>query len=602
MAKTEPPPKAKTAPKEEKDSQRALGVQRIASGYMDSQSGSNDSEARALPNLDGINHNSQPPQTDGAAIEERKRGKPSPFSEGDKGAAYFRYVAGDSTTEIAASIGCSSRTIRNWVAKGGWQSDLADKRETVQGLEGQILRLSKVKNINNAQAQRLAMLTKSLERLKKIAPKPKPRPIVIGAVSKDALARVLAPDYGLYKYQVEFLKDESRFRIVLKARQTGFSYVVGLAVLLGAMAGRPQIVVSASELQAQIILNYVRHHAGRLGVAIEGDKARQLTIAGVNIIAVTTNFRTAQGWPGDVWFDEFAWVRQQRMLWAALVPSITAVGGRVTVFSTPFLPGSLFWEIATNHQGRHGHFSRTTLTINDAIEQGMPLPGGLDELRMLFDSESWAMFYECQWAEDGSSLLSWNLLHQLVDPNLDVSRFGRLQGGVDVGRINDRTAISLIGQELKREKWLNHFALVHHETHKNMPFAQQKATISALDARMEIEKWRIDKTGLGFQLSEELETASPERFQGIWFTAKIKQRLALNLLKLVEEKRLDLPNDPTVLAQLHSVKKIISGEKIKYEAPRGDDGHGDLFWSVALAADGRSGRGGSGGGIGVTVL
>lgn len=167
-------------------------------------------------------------------------------------------MAGDSTTEIAAQIGCSDRTVRAWAANGDWSSDLRKRRETSAGIEAQIHRLSRVKSPSNAQAQRLAMLSKTLDRVKKSAPTPKPRPTVANAVSSEALARVLDPEYGLYGYQTEFLEDEARFRIVLKARQIGFSYVVGLAVLLGAMAGRPQIVVSASERQAQIILAYGR--------------------------------------------------------------------------------------------------------------------------------------------------------------------------------------------------------------------------------------------------------------------------------------------------------------------------------------------------------
>lgn len=532
----------------------------------------------------------------------KRPGRPPKFTEAQKEDALARYLAGDSTSEIAAVIGCSERTVRAWASKGDWGSDLRKRRETSDGIEAQIHRLSRIKNPSNAQAQRLAMLTKSLDRVKKSQPKPKPRPTVSNAVSAEALARVLDPEYGLYEYQTEFLQDEGRFRIILKARQIGFSYVVGLAVLLGAMAGRPQIVVSASERQAQIILAYVRHHAARLEVLIDEDKANKLKVMGTEIVAMSTNFRTAQGWPGDVWLDEFAWVRNQRMLWAAVIPSITAMGGRVTVFSTPFLPGSLFWEIATNHKNKHGHWSRKTITIEDAISQGMPLPGGLDELRMLFDSESWAMFYECQWAENGSALLSWELLHSLTEERILPHRFGRLRGGVDVGRINDRTAIALVGQEVDGKKWKDRFALIHHEMHKGMKFDAQKATIHEVDGRFDIESWKIDKTGLGMQLAEELHTASPERFEGVWFSAQRKSKLALNVLKLAEERRLLLPNDPDVLAQMHSIQKITSGTSIKYDAERNDEGHGDLFWAVALAADGRAKPGGGGGGLGIEVL
>lgn len=529
-----------------------------------------------------------------------KRGRPSAFGEAERNAAFLAYVAGDSTTEIAARIGCSPRTVRDWVKEGGWKSQLKTQRESVQGLEAQILRLTRKSDLTNAQSQRLAILTKSLERIKKSVPPPKPRPIVANAVSSEVLARVLDPNYGLYDYQVEFLKSEDRFRIVLKARQIGFSYVVGLAVLLGALAGRPQIVVSASERQASIILNYVRLHAGKLDIVIDGDKKDELTVAGTRVIAVSTNFRTAQGWPGDVWFDEFAWVRQQKMLYAALVPSITAMDGRVTIFSTPFTPGSLFWEIATNFKGRYEQWRRWTITLEDAIRQGMPLDGGIEVLRGLFDSESWAMFYQCQWAEDGTSLLSWSLLHELTHAAIDPAKFGRLRGGVDVGRINDRTAIALVGQEHAKDQWTDRFALIHQESHKGVSFEGQRSAILAVDGRYPVERWGIDRTGIGMQIAEELCAKAPERFEGVWFSAQRKSRLALNLLKLCEEKRLLLPNDPDVLAQLHAVKKHVSGQTIKYDAERNEDGHGDMFWAVAIAAEGRAG--GSSSGFGVEVL
>lgn len=294
------------------------------------------------------------------------RGRPPVFTEAQKEAAFLSYTAGDSAAEIAARLGCSPRTVRDWVRRGGWKVQLQATRETTQGLEAQILRLSRKTDLTHAQAHRLAMLTRSLERLRKSVPAPKPRPIVVNAVSSEALLRVLDPEYGLYRYQVEFLQSEERFRAIIKARQIGFSYVVGLAVLLGALAGRPQIVVSASERQAQIILNYVRLHAGRLDVALDEDKSNQITVRGTNIIAVSANFRTAQGFPGDVWFDEFAWVRNQRLLWGAVVPSITAIGGRVTVFSTRSCPGGC--------SGRSLPTTRANTTISGAGPSPSTMP------------------------------------------------------------------------------------------------------------------------------------------------------------------------------------------------------------------------------------
>lgn len=528
------------------------------------------------------------------------RGRTSSFSDDDIARAQTLFLAGDSTAEVAAQIGCTSRTVRSWVKKFNWRDQLRQRRKSITNVELEIARLA-AKPSTTQTAHQLAMLTKSVERMRKSMPKPKPKPMVRDAVHKTILEKVLHPDYGLYGYQVDFLTSEERFRAILKARQIGFSYIVGLAVLLGALAGRPQVVVSASEHQALIILKYLRHHAERLDIVLDEDKTKSVKVNGVEVLALSTNFRTNQGWPGDVWFDEFAWARNQKMLWGAIVPSITQVGGRVTVFSTPFLPGSLFWQIMTNHNDQYGYFRTWTVTIQDAIKQGMPLPGGLDELRMLFDSETWAMFYECQWAEDGQALLDWKLLHSLTNPSIHLMDTGRRRAGVDVGRTNDRFAIAFIDQLKNKADWVDKYALTHYELHKNMPFRKQRATIDALDKSNSIDSWQIDRTGMGAQLAEELETDYTDgRFQGIWFSIPRKEKLALNMLKLCEDRKLILPNDPDVLAQLHAVKKIMKGEKIRYDAERTKDGHADLFWAAALAADGRA-RGAHGNGTEVEV-
>lgn len=133
------------------------------------------------------------------------------------------------------------------------------------------------------------------------------------------------------------------------------------------------------------------------------------------------------------------------------------------------------------------------------------------------------------------------------------------------------------------------------------PHDAQKAAILELDDRMDVESWKVDKTGIGMQLAEELAATSPERFEGMWFNAQRKQSMALNMLKLFEDRRLVIPNDPDVLAQLHAVQKISTGKTIKYDADRTKDGHGDLFWAVAMAADGR-GRNAAQSGFGVDTL
>ncbi|MCB2022880.1 MAG: terminase family protein, partial [Burkholderiaceae bacterium] len=504
-------------------------------------------------------------------------------------------LSGDTPEEIAQRIGCSSRTVRGWAKAGGWYRMLVERRNSLAQLDSEISRLTGQRS-TNASADRLAKLTKARDRLARQQPKPKPRPTVRQAVSAELMDFVLSEAYGLYSYQREVVESEDRFRHIRKSRQIGFSYLLGLLVVLGATAGRNQLVVSASENQAHIVLAYARQHMARLGIVPTDDTANCITINGVDIRVLSTNWRTAQGFHGDVWFDEFAWLRpkHQKMIWGALVPSITAVGGRVTISTTPFLPATLDWEIAENHKGRWGQFARWKITIHDAIAQGMPLPGGIDELRGLFDADTWAMFYLCEYAEGGDSLLSWQALHDLTVPDVSALRVGRLRAGMDIGRTGHRTAIALLGQERDRvtDGFTDRFVLSQHWLEKNMPFAAQRALALDIDQRHEIREWRIDRTGLGMQLAEELSVDMSPRAIGVHFDAAKKQRMALGLLKLVEDKRLVLPNDPDVLASLHSVQKIVSGNSLRYDAPSDETGHGDLFWALGMLATGAR-RGGS---------
>lgn len=513
-----------------------------------------------------------------------------------------RYLAGEPIAHISRALSVSDTTLRTWARSYGWREELANRRQTPQQLEAEIAQVTALlRAANEDQAYkltlRLRMLQKALEGIKRSLPKPKPVPKVAHFASRELLARALAPDYGLLPYQRAFLEDDARYRCVLKARQIGFTYVIGLSAVLGLAAGRDQIIVSASEDQARLVMGHLRAHAEKLGLPIDEDTDREIRIAGSKAVALSTNWRTAQGYTGDVWFDEFAWAPRPDQLFNAVVPAITRVGGRITVCSTPWVPGNLFWKIATNHQGKYAHYSRHTITLHDAIAQGMPLPGGLEELRLNFDAASWAMFFECQWAEEEGALLPWSLLDAIAEDLAPVGkrgaapRYGRLRLGVDLGRVADRTALVLVGELLDpvslaptgRVRVLNTHSV------QGLDFASQRSLIEDWIARYDPEHVAIDRSGLGWQLAEELARAHPGRVLPRAFSAPFKERLALDLLRLAEQKRLSIPRDPALMAELHAVRRIPTATGIKYDAPRDSTGHADRFWALALALDGMAG-------------
>lgn len=530
-------------------------------------------------------------------------GKTPRYGADVRAEARSRYLAGEPVALVAAAVGVSENTVRVWARDFGWREDLARRRTTPDQLEAEIARITALlAGAGQKQAYkltlRLRMLQKALDGLRRSLPRPRPIPRVAVFAHADLLKKALAPGYGLLPYQRRFLEDDARYRCVLKARQIGFTYVIGLSAVLGLAAGRDQIVVSASEEQARLVMGHLRAHAERLGLPIEEDSEREIRIMGSKAVALSTNWRTAQGYTGDVWFDEFAWAPHPDRLFNAVAPAITRVGGRITVCSTPWVPGNLFWKIATDHQGKYAHYSRHTVTIHDAIAQGMPLPGGLDELRLNFDAASWAMFFECQWAEEEGALLPWALLDEIAQDapaaggrKTAAPRYGRLRLGVDLGRVADRTALVLVGEVLDPVSLAATGIARVLATHsvQGMDFAGQRALIEDWIARHDPQAVVIDRSGLGWQLAEELADAHPGRVFPRGFTAPMKERLALNLLRLAEQKRLSIPRDPALMAELHAVRRLPTATGIRYDAPRNAAGHADRFWALALALDGMEG-------------
>ncbi|MEG9884168.1 MAG: terminase family protein [Hyphomicrobiales bacterium] len=532
-----------------------------------------------------------------------RRGRPPKYTAGQIEQARLDYLAGDAAADIAARLGCAPRTIHRWATSGGWGSARRRRGQSVAGLEAQIHWLSNRHSLTEGQTRRLAMLTRSLERLKRAAPQPKPLPVILGARRGDLLKTALADAYGLYPYQRAFLRSKARFRCILKSRQIGLTYVLALDCLLACAAGRDQIILSASQEQSDILIEYAVAHAARLDLALDATAKSELSLGPHSIRALPANPRTIQGFAGDVTLDEFAWHLRPKSIWRAVYPAITAIGGRVTVCSTPFVPGNLFWEIATDHRNRWSQWERTRITIHDAVAQGMALPGGIDQLRANLDGESWALMYECQWLADETALLSWELLEARGVAQAEHTYDGPVFIGVDVGRINDRTAIAVIRGEDKPDKdGKPRYRLMYVDEIKAKTFAAQRAHLKALHTTFDVARMRIDRTGLGMQLAEEMTCAYPATTNGVHFTTIRKERLALNLLRLMESGRLTIPRDPALFAQLHAVKRSAAAGGVRYDAARDERGHADAFWGVALAADNLSRRDPIGNGYQVEVL
>lgn len=362
------------------------------------------------------------------------------------------------------------------------------------------------------------------------------------------------------------------------------------------MSGMDQLILSASETQALKWYSEIQTHAQALGIMLKGSSSEIKLPSGATIYIFANNFRTIQGFSGSVWMDEFAWYLNPKRIWEAFIPSITSVKAgetkaRITILSTPFEQDSLFHKLCLDTK-KYYMFSRHTTTIYDAVKDGLDVD--IQVLKDLFDEDSWAMMYECVFADDKTSFFPISLIKSCVKDYIyympPVNNV--LWSGYDVGRVADISVLSAL------DKVEGRYALAIQDIFERTKFEAQKTALRDHLKLYRKSNLRIDMTGIGRDVAETMETEFPNQAEGIYFTATSKEMMVLNLKKMFEDKMITIPNDPVLIADIHAIKRKAGQKRMLYDADRNSHGHADRFWSLALAVKkldilGRGGEDGS---------
>ena len=224
---------------------------------------------------------------------------------------------------------------------------------------------------------------------------------------------------------------------------------------------------------------------------------------------------------------------------------------------------------------RASQFSRTRITLSEAVAQGLPVDE--EELRGLFDTDAYLRLFQNAWFDDAESYFTFKEVQACIGDCLDVTSNAPLYGGYDVGRTTDASELLLVESS-------DTVAVRLRKTLKRAPFAEQKAVLESHLRAYRIKQLHIDATGMGANLAEDLQRGYPGVVRPIWFTQALKEELAVNLKKLFEERKITIPNDPNLIAQIHGIKRIAKAQGFSYDSGRNKEiGHADAFWALALA-------------------
>jgi len=217
----------------------------------------------------------------------------------------------------------------------------------------------------------------------------------------------------------------------------------------------------------------------------------------------------------------------------------------------------------------------------DDERQGMDEAAYFDFIRSgCADEESFQQEYMCNPADDDVAFLEYDLMASSEYPgNAQWQQLegGRLFAGVDIGRKHDLTVlwvVELLGDVMYTR---------HIERLQNMRKSEQEAILWPWFQRC--ERVCIDATGLGIGWADDAQDHLGEhRVEAVTFSAKTKEALAYPIRGAMEDRKLRIPHDPKVRADLRMVtKQTTTAGNIRFTAERTVDGHADHFWALGLA-------------------
>jgi len=549
--------------------------------------------------------------------------------------AKFLYWMGWRVTEIAEAIGEKEKTIHSWKARDEW--DRADNVERIGGaLEQRLVQLILKDGKTGGDFKEIDLLHRQLERQARIqryqgggtetdlnpavanrnaGPKKKERRNEFSEEEVEQLTTAFVD--GCFDYQLDWYKASNlRTRAILKSRQIGATYYFAREALIDAIkTGRNQIFLSASKAQAFLFRGYMQSFVREtLDKDLKGGDSIVLA-NGAELFFLGTNARTAQGYHGNFYFDEFFWTHGFDELNKVASGMAMHKKWRKTYFSTPSTMAHQaysFWtgerrnrgkpadkriKIDTSHDAlAGGHLGqdklwRQIVTILDAQRRGCDL-FDIDELREEYSADAFENLLMCGFVDDSASVFPLSLLQtcgvdSYVDWAGDYRPFAQrpygdrpVWVGYDPAETGDSAGLVVVAPPSEQG---GKFRVLERFQFKGNDFAAQAEAIRKITQRYWVTYIGIDTTGMGTGVAQIVKTFFPNLVT-FSYSPEVKSKLVLKAYDVISNGRLEYDAGMLDLTRsIMAIKKTLtkSQRQVTYTAGRSEEtGHADLAWAL----------------------
>lgn len=559
-------------------------------------------------------------------------------SAGNRRAARHLYWQGWRISSIAEYLGEARTTVQTWKDAEGW--DKAQPAERVEGaLEARLVQLIGKDLKTGGDFKEIDLLGRQIERLARVRryqetgkeadlnpnierrnaePKRRAERNHFDEEQHEKLLDAFRD--SLFGYQkVWYRNGAERTRMILKSRQIGATWYFAREALADAIeTGRNQIFLSASKAQAHIFRGYIVAFAAEAcGVELKGDPI--VLSNGATLYFLGTNAKTAQGYHGNFYFDEFFWTHRFEELNKVASAMAMHKHWRKTYFSTPSSiqhEAYALWSgdrynkrrekadriaLDLSHDRLAGGFTgedriwRNIVTILDAERGGCNL-FDIDELRREYNPDEFANLLMCEFIDDTQSVFPLAELQRCMvdawETWLDYKPFTQrpygyrpVWVGYDPSHTGDTAGLVVLAPPSTPG---GVFRVLERHQFRGLDFEAQAEAIRKITQTYAVTYIGIDVTGIGQGVYQLVSKFFPQA-TAINYSVEVKTRLVLKAKSVISKRRLEFDASWVDLAHAFlAIRKTLtnSGRAVTFDAGRSDEtGHADLAWACMHAMD-----------------
>ena len=585
----------------------------------------------------------------------------SKYPEEIKSAARSLYLKRYMVPEIAKSLNIPERTIYDWASRGAWD-DLLSHEGAEDAAARRFALLVSRENKTTAELKELDGLVSHMERLQRLRFKEaaavsglrsltdgdsrdrgggifaenadegspfqggtaQKKPSGKSAKKKNDVSHLTADDFkrlhvNYFVYQ-QAMRDHraQRNRMYLKARQIGATWYFAQEAFEDAtLSGDNQIFLSATKAQSLIFRQYIIDICGKFfDITLSGNPLVLNTAHGLaSLYFLATSSRSAQGYHGHVYGDEFFWIPKFQNFWKVASGMAAHAKWRRTMFSSPSI---ITHEAYPRWSGKEylSRFKkpkpwpdaaalragllcpdgtyRRIITLDEAERGGCDLFNRA-ELELEYSPQEFRQLFGCEFIDDTHAIFALALLESCMeDPaewgiDFKLSRpvgTAGVWGGYDPSRSRDDASFVVL---LPPQKEGDKIRVLERHTWKDKSYLWQVGEIKRLAEKYRFIHLGIDVTGPGQAVLENVRLFCPVAMP---FTYSImsKAALVLKAQEVITEDRLAWDAAQTDIAHAFMTIRQVSTPtgQITYAAHRTDTtGHADVAWAImhALAAE-----------------